>query len=129
MGNIRTGRLWVWLALFAWATGPAAARPMDPTGNWLRDNGRVRMMVSRCGEDFCAVNTWVKRPEGPEKVGDRIILKMHPVSDSRYQGLAYDVRRGLTYRMTVTLQGNRMETSGCVLFGVICKGIGWRRLN
>ena len=109
--------------LAAWAGNPS------PTGSWLRANGTVRIAVTQCGTNFCAVNTWVKNPLGKEKVGDRIILTVKPVSGTQYQGQAYDVRRQKTYRMTITFQGNNMETSGCVLLGVICKSTNWTRID
>jgi uncharacterized protein (DUF2147 family) len=108
--------------------GLAGAGP-DFTGNWLRDNGTVRMAVTRCGSNFCAVNTWVKRPNGNEKVGDKIILTVTPLGPNELQGQAYDVRRQKTYRITLSLNGNRLETSGCVLLGIVCKSVGWKRVT
>ena len=124
-------RSWTRVGLTALALlpGPALATDSGLTGNWVRDNGTVKMAVSQCGDELCAVNTWVKRPKGSEKVGDRIILSLQPVSSSEFQGRAYDVRRQMTYRVTVTLEGASMETSGCVLFGIICRSAGWKRIN
>lgn len=122
----------VWLrTMFAAAVlAPGLATAgVDPIGNWLRDNGTVRMAVTQCGANYCAVNTWVKRPDGPEKIGDKLILTVKPGSGNVYQGTAYDVRRQRTYRMTITLQGDSMETTGCVLFGILCKSTGWKRIN
>jgi uncharacterized protein (DUF2147 family) len=122
---------WMRIGLTALALlpGPALAADSGLTGNWVRDNGTVKMEVSQCGNDLCAVNTWVKRPKGSEKVGDKIILSLRPVSSSEFQGRAYDVRRQMTYGVTVTLEGTSMETSGCVLFGIICRSTGWKRIN
>ncbi len=124
---------WMRLALTLLALTPglaAAAGPdPDPAGNWLRANRTVRMTVTHCGSHLCAVNTWVKRPDGPEHAGDQLILDIKPISGTELQGTAYDVRRQLTYRMTVKLQGNSMVTSGCVLLGIICKSTSWTRTD
>lgn len=122
---------WMRIGLAALLLSPLAAQAdtPSPTGNWLRANGKVRIAVTQCGTNFCAVNTWVKDPQGNEKVGDRLILTVKPVSDSEYQGQAYDERRQMTYKVTITLQGNDMTTSGCVLLGIICRSTSWTRTN
>ncbi len=117
------------LALAALAPQAAIASTPSPAGNWLRANGTVRVAVTQCGTNFCAVNTWVKNPLGKEKIGDKLVLTVKPVSNNAYQGRVYDERRHLTYRMTITFQGNTMKTSGCVLFGIICKSTSWSRIN
>jgi uncharacterized protein (DUF2147 family) len=99
------------------------------TGNWARDDGSVRMTVSPCGSNLCAVNTWVKDPNGSEKVGDRLVMTLQPESGSKLQGEAYDVRRQAHYKMTITLDGKTMQTSGCVLLGIVCKSVGWTRMD
>lgn len=111
---------------------PAALADGSPelTGNWARDDGTTRMEISSCGAEFCAVNTWVKDPNGKEKVGDKLILTLKPVSSSELQGQAYDVRRQAHYKMTITFEGGTaMQTSGCVLLGIICKNADWTRLD
>lgn len=118
------------LTALALATPLAAqAGDPDPEGTWLRANGTVRMEISQCGSNFCAVNTWVKNPNGKEKVGDRLILTVRQISAIEYQGKAYDLRRRMTYRITLTFQGNHMKTSGCVLLGIICRSTSWTRTN
>jgi uncharacterized protein (DUF2147 family) len=114
----------------ALAVLPALAQTNEnPTGDWLRANGTVRIAVSRCGNDYCVVNTWVKRPDGPEKAGDELVLSMRRDPAGDYRGTAYDMRRRLTYRMTVTLHGDQMKTRGCLLLGLICRQTGWKRIN
>jgi len=87
------------------------------------------MAVTQCGSQFCAVNTWVKRPDGNEKKGDKLILTVKPLGANELQGEAYDVRRQRTYNITLTLNGDRLETSGCVLLGIVCKSVGWKRVS
>lgn len=110
------------------APGAAQAKVPQPTGNWIRTSGTVEIAVSRCGSHYCAVNTWVKRPDGPEKKGDRMILTVRPVSSDEFKGTAYDVRRHLTYRMTILFEGDIMKTSGCILLGIVCRSTSWIRV-
>lgn len=99
------------------------------TGNWARDDGAVRTRIAPCGSNLCAVNTWVKDPNGSEKIGDRLVMTLQPESGSKLQGEAYDVRRQAHYKMTITLDGKTMQTSGCVLLGIVCKSVGWTRMD
>ena len=108
---------------------PAGADENGLSGNWARNDGATRMVIAPCGGAFCATNDWVKDPGGKEKVGDRLVLKLKPVSSSVFQGQAYDVRRQMTYKITLTLQGKAMRTSGCVLLGIICKNADWTRID
>jgi uncharacterized protein (DUF2147 family) len=71
----------------------------------------------------------VKDPNGSEKIGDRLVMTLQPESGSKLQGEAYDVRRQAHYKMTITLDGKTMQTSGCVLLGIVCKSVGWTRMD
>jgi uncharacterized protein (DUF2147 family) len=125
----------LWLAVavtltVAMAGAPAAHADTNSglTGKWARDDGTTRIAISPCGADLCAVNTWVKDPAGSEKVGDKLILTLKPVSSSVLQGQAFDVRRQAHYKVTITLTGGKaMRISGCVLLGIICKDASWTR--
>jgi uncharacterized protein (DUF2147 family) len=109
----------------------APAHAQDIIGEWARADGTARVRISSCGADVCAVNTWIKPGESREKEGDRLIMKIRP--DERgggfYSGTAFDPQRDLTYKLTVKIDGNSMTTKGCVLAGIICKGVGWNRVR
>lgn len=115
--------------LLAIQTGTACAKIPRLAGNWARTDGATRISIAPCGKDFCAKNTWVRNPDGPEKLGDRLILNVHPHGADRLTGQAYDVRRKLSYSMTIKFSGRNMQTSGCVLLGFICKTAHWRRAD
>ncbi len=99
------------------------------TGNWARNDGATRMAIAPCGANLCATNNWVKNPNGRERAGDQLVLNITPGSGSVYKGQAYDVRRQRSYKITITLQGNTMRTTGCVLLGIICKNADFTRIN
>jgi uncharacterized protein (DUF2147 family) len=91
------------------------------TGHWAREDGATQIAIVACGHQFCATNTWVKDTNGSERVGDELILTVNPGSNSELQGQAYDLRRKASYKITIKLQSNTMNISGCVLLGIVCK--------
>ena len=103
------------------STGP------DISGNWLRTDGTARINIASCGEQICAVNTWMKDTIGDEKVGDRLVMTLEPLSDSRLSGAAFDVRRNRSYSLDITIDRNSMQTHGCLIKGIVCKTMSWNR--
>jgi len=98
-------------------------------GAWARDDGLVRSRIGPCGTQICATNIWVKNPQGPEKAGDRLEMTLKERGPGHWSGSAFDPQRNLTYAMTLTVDGRRMSTSGCILGGVLCRAVGWRRVS
>ncbi|MDE1905448.1 MAG: DUF2147 domain-containing protein [Rhodospirillales bacterium] len=108
----------------------ARASTPSPLGQWARADGDTKIDITKCGQDYCAVNIWVRDPNGAEKVGDKLVLTLAPTANPDIlKGPAYDVRRKMHYTMSMTLIGTHMRTKGCVLFGVICKSAQWNRVN
>jgi uncharacterized protein (DUF2147 family) len=98
-------------------------------GNWARGDGKARVVVEPCGEDFCAINTWIRPDTKDEHVGDKLVMKVKPDQPSHWTGTAFDPQRNLSYNMTVSVQSKTMTTNGCVLGGLLCKDMGWTRLS
>ena len=46
-----------------------------------------------------------------------------------YSGTAFDPQRDKSYKITVTVDGDSMTTKGCIIAGLLCKGISWTRIN
>ena len=115
------------LASLAAAPAPAAS---DATlfGLWARGDGKAKVKVERCGDNICAVNTWVREGTKGEKAGDILVMSVRPDDSGGWSGTAFDRQRDLTYRMTLKVGETRMTSEGCVLAGVICKEMGWTRL-
>jgi uncharacterized protein (DUF2147 family) len=114
-------------AAFLGAAQPALAQSI--CGAWARDDGLVRSRIGPCGTQICATNIWVKNTHGPEKAGDRLEMTLKEQSPGHWSGSAFDPQRDLTYAMTLTVDGRRMSTSGCVLGGVLCRAVGWRLVS
>jgi uncharacterized protein (DUF2147 family) len=110
------------------ATG-SAATASEINGVWARGDGKAKVRIAKCGGDICATNTWIKPGTPDEKAGDVLVMKVQKVSGAQYSGSAFDPQRDRTYRITLDVAGNRMTTTGCVLGGLLCKGVDWTRIN
>lgn len=110
----------------AFATSVNAA---DIDGQWARGDGNAKVRIAPCGSNICAVNTWIKPGTPREKAGDKLVMTIKPGADGVYSGNAFDPQRDLTYKITVTVSGDKMSTKGCVIAGLICKGVDWTRIN
>ncbi len=120
---------------FAWAIPVVLvgavfpAEAADINGNWARGDGNARVHIAPCGPDLCAVNTWIKPGTPKEKEGDKLVMSIKEDSEGSYSGTAFDPQRDLSYKLTVKVDGARMTTKGCVIAGLICKGVDWTRIN
>jgi uncharacterized protein (DUF2147 family) len=101
----------------------------DIDGNWTRSDGKARVKIAKCGADICATNTWIKPGTPSERAGDVLVMKVEKVSDNRYSGSAFDPQRDMSYKITLDVSGDTMTSKGCVLGGLLCKGVGWTRIK
>ena len=108
------------------APAPAVA---DPSGTWLRENGNARVRIAKCGDAFCGTLVWVKDPDSPSKVGQRVFYEMKESGANAYAGKAFNPEDGKTYSGKMSLSGSSMTTSGCVLGGMICRSVNWKKVN
>jgi uncharacterized protein (DUF2147 family) len=105
------------------------AHAASPMGHWARSDGNAKVKIAKCGANICATNTWIKPGTPSEKAGDVLVMTIKPVSDSEYKGSAYDAQRKMSYKITLTVNANGMTTKGCVLGGLLCKGVGWTKIG
>lgn len=101
----------------------------DLNGDWFRDDGNTRIRIAPCEGKLCATNMWVKDTSKDEEVGDQLLMSLKRESEEKFIGIAYDSKRKRTYRITITVESDRLITRGCVAFGLLCKGTGWKRVN
>lgn len=111
------------------AMSVGAASAADINGQWARGDGNAKVQISACGSNICATNTWIKPGTPKEKAGDKLVMTIKPTSDGEYSGTAFDPQRDLTYKLTVSVKGDSMTTKGCVLAGIVCKGVNWSRIK
>lgn len=117
------------LSILALALSGGSAFADNIEGQWARGDGNANVRIAPCGSDICAINTWIKPGTPKEKTGDKLVMSIKPTSDGEYSGTAFDPQRDLTYKLTVSVKGASMTTKGCVLAGIICKGVNWTRIN
>jgi uncharacterized protein (DUF2147 family) len=116
-------------ALLVGAASAAFASDPPFLGNWARGDGKTHIRVERCGDEVCALNTWVRSGVSGEKIGDRLTLKIAPAGAAGWSGNAFDPQRNQTYTMVLHVADNRMTTDGCAMGGLMCRSMSWTRLN
>ncbi len=117
-------------AVAAWALAAAQVHAGDNAlqGEWSRGDGKARVRIAPCGDDLCAVNTWIRPDVTGEKVGDRLVMTVRAAGADTWEGKAFDPQRHMTFRMRIDVGAQAMTTHGCVLGGLLCKTMGWTRL-
>lgn len=116
------------LLALAFAASSAAAGP-SLEGDWARGDGKAKVHIAPCGDDLCAVNTWMRPDVRDEKVGDRLVMMLRQVNDTTWKGKAFDPQRNLTYAFTLRVGDTDLTTTGCILGGLLCKSMGWTRIR
>lgn len=110
------------LAIVAIAT-PAAAQ--SPNGTWLRSNGaHISVFNCRGGIGMKVV----KSPEAAKR-GKTIMCGAKKTGANKWKGTVLNLDDNQKYSGYVTLSGNTLTLSGCVLGGLICKNDTWKRLR
>lgn len=117
------------LVLSAGLVVTAAAAESRLDGVWARGDGNAKVRLQPCGGDVCAINTWIKPGTPDEKPGDKLVMSVKPEGNGVYQGTAFDPQRNLNYNISVSVNGDRMVTKGCVLAGILCKDVNWTRID
>jgi uncharacterized protein (DUF2147 family) len=113
------------LALLAFLHTSASAG--EVAGVWLHEDGASKVRFAPCGPALCGSIVWLKETTGPAKVGQRVFYDMVPSGDNSWSGKAFEPSSGREYSGKMSLAGDRLTTSGCVLGGLICKSIVWSR--
>jgi len=117
------------------------AYALDPTGDWLVEDGDAHIRTVVCDGKLWGVVSWEqtagKDEENPDPslrgrptLGLPIILGMTPKEPSRWAGSIYNPENGKTYDATVTVKGaDLLEVEGCTLRGWICSSEDWTRIK
>jgi uncharacterized protein (DUF2147 family) len=122
-------RLVTALVLSAGLISTTAAAESRLDGIWARGDGNAKVRLEPCGQDVCAVNTWIKPGTPSEKAGDKLVMSVKPEGNGTFEGTAFDPQRNLNYNIRVSVNGKQMVTKGCVLAGIICKDVSWTRID
>jgi uncharacterized protein (DUF2147 family) len=127
------------LALAAAMSFLADAAFADPVeGVWKTkpdDNGNFgHVQIAPCGAKLCGVLIKAFDGAGAEKasenIGKQIVWDMVANGDGTYGGgKVWAPDRDKTYKSKMSLSGDTLSVSGCVLGGVICRASDWSRVK
>ena len=108
-------------------SAPVPAFAAGLLGDWARDDGAVKVRFAPCGGAVCGTVTWLKDTSGNGKVGQKVFFDFKPDGEGKWAGSAFNPEDGKTYTGKLTLSGDKLNTAGCVLAGLICKSVDWVR--
>jgi uncharacterized protein (DUF2147 family) len=115
------------LTAFLLTTSPSVAD--EVLGTWLRDNGALRVKFETCGDAICGNIVWLKPGSvSKAKVGQRLFFEMQPTGANSWTGKAANPDSGSIYSGKMSVKGSALNTSGCIVGGLICKSANWRKV-
>ena len=106
---------------------PGSALERGPQGFWNRDDGRGGIKIVGCGGKLCGDIVWLKDPNGPGRVGQRVLFNMEQTAQNTWSGTAVNPEDGQNYAGSMTFAGTRLTTQGCALGGMVCRSVGLSR--
>ncbi|MEH2565440.1 DUF2147 domain-containing protein [Bradyrhizobium sp. AZCC 2289] len=125
---MRFVRLSLALSAFLLTTSPSLAD--DIFGTWLRDNGALQVKFEPCGDAICGNIVWVKPgSDSKAKVGQRLFFEMRPNGVNSWTGKAASPDSGSVYSGKMSIEGSGLNTSGCMVGGLICKSVNWKKIS
>jgi uncharacterized protein (DUF2147 family) len=122
-------RAGLFTALLWLGGGQASAQQsaQDAQGVWTRADGAARIQFSPCGAALCGAIVWLKDSSSKAHVGQQVFFDMARADQNSWTGNAFNPEDGKIYSGKMVLSGKKLKTSGCVLGGLICKTVLWRR--
>jgi uncharacterized protein (DUF2147 family) len=121
-------RLGLTLSAFLLTTSPSLAD--DILGTWLRDNGALQVKFEPCGDAICGNVVWIKPgSDSKAKVGQRLFFEMRPNGANSWTGKAASPDSGSVYSGKMSIEGSGLNTSGCMVGGLICKSVNWKKIS
>ncbi|MDR3462378.1 MAG: DUF2147 domain-containing protein [Beijerinckiaceae bacterium] len=120
-----TGYSWAVALGLTFLAGSALADSAQ--GVWLRAEGTSKVKIEPCGDALCGVVVWLKDPNSPSKIGEKVFFGMKPSGSNSWTGSAYNPEDGRTYDGQMKTSGDHLVTTGCALGGMICRSVSWTR--
>lgn len=90
------------------------------------------MTIAPCGGAFCGTisRTFKDKAEyNSPNTGKQIVIDMAPQGDGKYEGKVWRPANNKVYLGKISLSGDRMNLSGCVAGGLLCKSQTWVRVQ
>jgi uncharacterized protein (DUF2147 family) len=109
------------------APAAAASRPASsPLGIWQTEEKEGLVRIEACGNNLCGYSVDAKSNQN----GEKILINMRPVNDSKWTGRIHDPNSGSNYDSTIALKGpDSLRVQGCAFGGMFCGGQTWSRVN
>jgi uncharacterized protein (DUF2147 family) len=109
------------------APAAAASRPASsPLGIWQTEEKEGLVRIEACGSNLCGYSVDAKTNQN----GEKILINMRPVNDSKWTGRIHDPNSGSNYDSTIALKGpDSLRVEGCAFGGLFCGGQTWSRVN
>lgn len=97
----------------------------SPLGVWWTEEKEGKIRIEPCGGNLCGYSV-----KSPNDNGQKILIDMKPVGDSKWKGRIHDPKSGSDYDSTIALKGaDRLRVQGCAFGGMFCGSQTWTRLN
>jgi uncharacterized protein (DUF2147 family) len=95
-------------------------------GTWQTEEKEGLVRIEACGSNLCGYSVDAKTNQN----GEKILINMRPVSDSKWSGRIHDPKSDSNYDSTIALKGpDSLRVQGCAFGGLFCGGQTWSRVN
>jgi len=121
------------LVLFSANTSSQSNGVLDTWQTESSDKGYLHVLIEECGEVLCGtiVNAYNLENEVSadyEHVGKKMLWDMKASGDSTWKkGKIWDPSKDKTYKSKMSLSGDTLSVSGCVL--IVCRAQDWTRVK
>lgn len=119
--------------LLALAPVVASADPIEGLWQTQPDDGAfAHVKIAPCGPAYCGTIQRSFRdgkPYDSPNTGRQIVIDMVAKGSGSYEGKVWRPSNGKTYIGKISLAGDAMRLSGCVMGGLICAKQNWVRVK
>jgi uncharacterized protein (DUF2147 family) len=144
--SITTRRLVYWGIVFSAgfvSAGLTPAHALDPTGDWLVEDGVANIRVAECNGSMWGAVSWEKTPGGVDKNNPDVSKRTRPTLGmltlldmkkkpqvDEWNGKVYDAKdSGKLYSASIRPKGsNELEIEGCLVWP-LCGSQTWTRVG
>lgn len=120
-------------AVLALGAGAAAADPIEGIWQTQPDEGSfAHVTVAPCGAAYCGTITRTFKDQAEYRspnLGRQIVIDMAARGGGNYEGRVWRPANDRIYSGRASVAGDRMNLSGCVAGGLICKSQTWVRVQ
>jgi uncharacterized protein (DUF2147 family) len=117
-----------YLALTAFLLVAPACSAGEGLGTWMPEGERIQVKFDPCGDALCGDVVWIKPGSDVKaKLGQRLFYDLHSDGTNSWSGKAVSPSNGSVYLAKMSVEGASLSITGCVVGGLVCKSMKWRR--